>query len=118
MNITGPCVSSALRHTGVHPSSMIVVHDSLSHKPNTVSPKFGGSANGHNGVRSIISALGGNMSFHRLRIGIGRIDGDITEYVLGPLSMEERQYWSSDGQGIEQVWKALSNISLNAQRGP
>lgn len=113
MNITGPCVSTALRYTDVQRSSMIVVHDSASHKPKTISPKFGGSAGGHNGVRSIISSLGGDMDFHRIRVGIGRVDGDITEYVLDPLSAEERNFWSSDGPGIELVWKALTKISAN-----
>ena len=111
MNITGPCVSAALRSTGTAPSSMIVIHDSLSHKPGAISPKFGGSANGHNGVRSIISALGGNAEFHRLRIGIGREDGDVVNYVLGPLSAHEREFWSENGQGTQLIWNALVKIS-------
>lgn len=111
MNVNGPCVSAALRYTGVHPSSMIVIHDSLSQKPVTLSPKFGGSANGHNGVRSIISALGGDMNFHRLRVGIGREGEDVAAYVLGKLSSHERAFWGVDGQGLGVVWKALENIS-------
>lgn len=111
MNITGPCVSAALKHTGISPASMVVVHDSLYHKPEAISPKFGGSANGHNGVRSIISALGGNMEFHRLRIGIGLQEGNVTAYVLSDLSSHERQFWSVDGQGSDLVWDALVKIS-------
>ncbi|KZT22604.1 hypothetical protein NEOLEDRAFT_1137859 [Neolentinus lepideus HHB14362 ss-1] len=63
MNICGPQVAAAL-HGGS--STLIVIHDSLEHKPLTLSPKFGGSAGGHNGVRSIISALGNDSQFHRL----------------------------------------------------
>ncbi|KAL7281653.1 hypothetical protein ACG7TL_004970 [Trametes sanguinea] len=88
---------------------MIVIHDSLDHKPCTVSPKFGGSANGHNGVRSIIDALGGDKDFHRLRVGIGR-DGDPANYVLGPLSPQERQFWGSTGGGPDLVWRELTRI--------
>lgn len=95
---------------------MIVIHDSLSHKPCTNSPKFGGSANGHNGVRSIISALGGDTNFHRLRIGIGREERDVAEYVLGKLSIHERQFWSVDGQGIDLVWSSLNKISGSVLR--
>ena len=52
-------------------------------KPDAVSQKFGESANGHNGVRSVISVLG-TSDFHRLRIGIGENEGvDAAEYVLG-----------------------------------
>lgn len=116
MNITGPCVSAAIRHAGGAPSSMIVIHDSLSHKPGIISPKFGGSANGHNGLRSIISALGGNMDFYRLRIGIGRGEGDVAEYVLGKLSPTERELWGSDGQGIDRVWQELEKVSQSLLR--
>ncbi|OBZ70975.1 putative peptidyl-tRNA hydrolase [Grifola frondosa] len=49
MNISGRPVVTALRDTVSSPSQMIVVHDELSRKPSTLSPKFGGSANGHNG---------------------------------------------------------------------
>ena len=116
MNITGPCVASALKHSGIPPSSMIVIHDSLSHKPTALSPKFGGSANGHNGVRSVIAALRGNTDFHRLRIGIGRVDSDVAEYVLEKLSSFERQFWSTDGEGIDLVLNAIADITNNLSK--
>ncbi|OSD06920.1 peptidyl-tRNA hydrolase [Trametes coccinea BRFM310] len=109
MNISGRPVVQMLRQTAVKPTNMIVIHDSLDHKPCTVSPKFGGSANGHNGVRSIIDALGGDKDFHRLRVGIGR-DGDPANYVLGPLSPQERQFWGSTGGGPDLVWRELTRI--------
>ncbi|KAH9946930.1 peptidyl-tRNA hydrolase [Amylocystis lapponica] len=115
MNISGRPVADALKNTAVLPSNMVVIHDSLSHQPTTISVKSGGSANGHNGVRSIITALGGNAGFCRLRIGIGRSEGNVAEYVLGRLSSFERQFWSADGEGIDLVWRDLSKIV--AQRG-
>jgi len=115
MNISGRPVADALKITAVSPSNMVVIHDSLSHEQLIVSAKSGGSANGHNGVRSIITAIGGNMGFHRLRIGIGRSDGDVAEYVLGRLSSFERQFWSSNGEGLDLVWKELSKVV--GQRG-
>jgi peptidyl-tRNA hydrolase, PTH1 family len=50
---------------------MIILTDSLSRPVEALSVKLGGSANGHNGVKSIISALGGEMRFYRFRLGIG-----------------------------------------------
>ncbi|KAI0930085.1 hypothetical protein AcV5_006882 [Taiwanofungus camphoratus] len=112
MNISGKPVTDALHSSAIAPSNMVVIHDSLSHKPQTISPKFGGSANGHNGVRSIIAALRGNMDFHRLRIGIGRdAEVDSAEYVLGPLSSSERQFWGTNGEGTELVWRELSSMT-------
>ncbi|KAH7920146.1 peptidyl-tRNA hydrolase [Leucogyrophana mollusca] len=113
MNITGPAVASALRKTVQSASAMIIIHDSLSHKPETLSVKFGGSANGHNGVRSVISALGGEMGFYRFRIGIGRGGNDAAEYVLGRLPYEEKLYWNGEGRGLDIVCKELKRIAFN-----
>ncbi|KAH7888862.1 peptidyl-tRNA hydrolase [Phlebopus sp. FC_14] len=112
MNITGPAVACALRHTAKAPSAMIVIHDSLGHKPRILSVKFGGSANGHNGVRSVISALGGNLDFHRFRIGIGR-DGDAAEYVLSKMPADEILYWDV-GPGLDSVCSELRKIALKS----
>lgn len=86
---------------------MIVIHDSLDHKILTLSPKFGGSANGHNGVKSVITSLGGNKDFHRLRIGIGRDEYDSAAYVLGKMSLPELKHWRPNGAGAEMVWESL-----------
>ncbi|KAG6373971.1 peptidyl-tRNA hydrolase-domain-containing protein [Boletus reticuloceps] len=56
MNITRPAVATTLCHTAHIPGTIIVIHDSLQHTPKTLSVKFGGSANGHNGIQSIIGA--------------------------------------------------------------
>lgn len=110
MNISGRAVSTALRQTVRSSNSMIVIHDSLSHKTEKVSYKLGGSANGHNGVKSIISALGGDMNFHRLRIGIGHNDVDAAEYVLRKLSQHEREYWGEDGNGMDVLLNEIGRI--------
>ncbi|KAH7913253.1 peptidyl-tRNA hydrolase [Hygrophoropsis aurantiaca] len=110
MNITGPAVAAAFRKTVRSPNGMVIIHDSLSHKPKFVSVKFGGSANGHNGIRSVISALGGEMGFPRLRIGIGRDGGDAAEYVLSKLPHEEKLYWNEEG--LDVVCRELKKIAL------
>ena len=111
MNITGPSVSAALKGTGIPASSMVVTHDFLDRAPCTVARKWSGSASGHNGVRSVIAALGSNKDFHRLRVGIGRDEGaNVVDYVLGSLSPKERAFWSTNGLGTELVFKELSKI--------
>ena len=76
-----------------------------------LSPKFGGSANGHNGIRSLISALGTKDFFH-LRLGIGRSESEVAEYVLSRLPNFERQFWGPDGQGLDLVWEQIQKIVL------
>jgi len=110
MNLSGPCVSQVLRATKTPISSLVVIHDSLSHTPATLSPKFGGSANGHNGVKSIIESLG-SKDFHRLRAGIGRGEGSVSDYVLSRLPSFERQFWDWDGPGVDKVIEALEQIA-------
>ncbi|MBY0110109.1 MAG: aminoacyl-tRNA hydrolase [Candidatus Babeliaceae bacterium] len=55
---------------GINPEEVLVVHDELELPVGKVTHKKGGSARGHNGLKSIISYIGD--LFHRIRIGIGR----------------------------------------------
>lgn len=115
MNLSGPPVSMALRKTSRAPSSLIVLHDSIEHKPTALSSKFGGSANGHNGIRSLISALG-TKDFFRLRLGVGRSESDVADYVLERLPNFERQFWAPDGQGLDLVWEKIQGIALQVDQ--
>ncbi|KAG6817480.1 hypothetical protein H0H87_008105 [Tephrocybe sp. NHM501043] len=122
MNISGPSIAAACRRTVQSPSSMIVISDSLSHKVETMHARLGGSANGHNGVKSIISALGNDLNFHRFRIGIGRDDTDAATYVLRKLSSHERRFWGDEGldlvlSEIEKIAPDGSFESINKGAG-
>lgn len=100
----------------LHPASvsrgrqMIIIHDSIDHVPMKIAPRFGGSANGHNGIKSVIAAFG-TKDFWRIRIGIGMPPrGALEQYVLDRLSPEELRYWQPGGGGIEKVWEAVIKI--------
>jgi PTH1 family peptidyl-tRNA hydrolase len=109
MNISGPSVAVTFRKTVRSPTSLIALADSLDHRPETLSVKLGGSANGHNGIKSIITALGGETGFYRFRIGIGRDESDAATYVMRKLSSHERQFW--DDQGLDLVLTELEKIA-------
>jgi PTH1 family peptidyl-tRNA hydrolase len=117
MNISGPPVSVVLRKTAHAPKSLIVLHDSIEHKPTALSLKFGGSANGHNGIRSLIAALS-TKDFFRLRLGIGKPESNVADYVLARLPNFERQFWAPDGPGLELVWEQIQRIALQVEQGP
>lgn len=111
MNVSGPSVRKIFQKTSHNPQSLVIIHDSLGHKLDVVSQRLGGSANGHNGVKSVISALG-TPDFHRLRIGIGKNEGvDAAEYVLQKLSNHERTFWGPYGQGLDMVLKNIERIA-------
>ncbi|KAF8318022.1 peptidyl-tRNA hydrolase [Clavulina sp. PMI_390] len=115
MNVSGKAAHLAYKNyiRPMDPSRVIVLHDSLSHKPYSIHPRIGGSANGHNGVTSLISSLQG-PNFHRIRIGIGRPpnQGRYQNYVLEKLSQEEIDWWGECGEGVEVAWKAVEAIIM------
>lgn len=70
MNSSGAVVPF-LTKKGIKADNILVVHDELEMPFGKVALKLGGSARGHNGLKSIIAALG-TQDFWRLRFGIGR----------------------------------------------
>lgn len=87
MNDSGGAVAKILNFYKCTPSEMIVIHDDMDFPSGTVVKVFERGPAGHNGVRSIIEALGGDKGFYRIRVGIGRPQGNMEmhAYVLGPL---------------------------------
>ncbi len=72
MNLSGEAVASLIRRNGVNDvGCVIVVHDELDLQPGRVKVKRGGSAAGHNGLKSIRQHVGSD-DFVRIRIGIGK----------------------------------------------
>lgn len=71
MNDSGQAVGALCRFYKIEPNQLLVAYDEMAFEPGQVRLRTGGSDNGHNGIRSIVSHLGNNKSFHRLRIGVG-----------------------------------------------
>ena len=92
MNESGGPVSALTKFYKVAPDHVVVVHDELDIPFDTLRVKLGGGDNGHNGLRSIRSALG-TGDFFRVRVGIGRPPGrqDPASYVLSDYSTSERK---------------------------
>lgn len=70
MNTSGEVIPF-FKKQGILPAEVLVVHDELELPFGKLAFKLGGSAKGHNGLKSLIAALGSD-GFHRLRFGIGR----------------------------------------------
>ena len=71
MNRSGQSVGAIANFYKIAPQHMLVAHDELDLAPGTARLKTGGGHGGHNGLRDIISALGNQNTFARLRLGIG-----------------------------------------------
>jgi PTH1 family peptidyl-tRNA hydrolase len=85
MNDTGRAVTSLMQAHGLGRRDLIIVHDELDIPWTGLKIREKGSAAGHNGVRSVIAAVG-TMMFTRVRVGIhpGHDLDDPAVYVLAP----------------------------------
>ncbi|MGE5693709.1 MAG: aminoacyl-tRNA hydrolase [Candidatus Sericytochromatia bacterium] len=91
MNESGRQVAALAKFYSVPSASLILIHDELDIEFGRIRLKFGGGVAGHNGLRSVASALSTN-DFHRVRIGIGRPPGrkDPATFVLENFTAAER----------------------------
>jgi PTH1 family peptidyl-tRNA hydrolase len=71
MNLSGRAVFEATRDLDVGPESVWVVYDEMDLPLCRLRIRVGGSAAGHNGIRSIIASLHSD-SFVRFRVGVGK----------------------------------------------
>jgi len=81
MNASGKVIPYLLKQ-GIKPENILVIHDELELPLGKLKLRFGGSARGHNGLRSIIDVIG--KEFARLSFGIDRPERkeDVASYVL------------------------------------
>lgn len=92
MNESGGPVKALAQFYKVDVDHIVAVHDELDIPFDTLRVKLGGGDNGHNGLRSMRTALGSG-EFHRVRVGIGRPPGrqSPADFVLSPYTSTERK---------------------------
>jgi PTH1 family peptidyl-tRNA hydrolase len=92
MNVSGGPVAGLAKYFSVPTEDLVVVHDDLDLGFGVVRLKRGGGEGGHNGLRSISSALG-TKDYLRVRFGIGRPPGrqDPADFVLKRFSGAEKK---------------------------
>ena len=91
MNLSGQALVGLLQFYKIDPAGLLVVVDDVNLELGRLRIRSRGSAGGHNGLKSVIAALG-SEEFARLRIGVGRGDGrrDLADHVLAKFDAEER----------------------------
>ncbi|KAF1389634.1 hypothetical protein PFLUV_G00075500 [Perca fluviatilis] len=110
MNVNGVSVAKAAGKYGIRPEDIVLVHDELDKPLGKIVIKHGGSARGHNGVRSCVDCLQTDV-MPRLRVGIGRPTGKtpVERHVLGRFSSEEKKVLES--VLVQSVDLLLSQLS-------
>jgi len=111
MNHSGKSVAALCKFFKIEPQHMLVAYDEIDFDVGVTRFKEGGGHGGHNGIRDIISALGGQNGFYRLRIGVGHPGHKsmVANYVLSPPSRSEAQIIMSDiEEAIRVIPKAVA----------
>ena len=92
MNLSGEAVHYITSRWRIPEDKLLIIYDDMDLPLGTMRIRMKGSAGGHNGIKSIIRALG-TEAIPRIRVGIGRDSTGQTgaiARVLGPFSREER----------------------------
>jgi PTH1 family peptidyl-tRNA hydrolase len=92
MNLSGDAVAALAGFYKIDVPDVLVVLDEVALPLGRLRAGRGGSAGGHNGLKSIIGRFG-TQEVPRLRIGVGRGDArrDLADHVLGTFAPDERE---------------------------
>ena len=119
MNLSGEAVRPAADFYHVPPERVLVISDDTALPLGKLRLRKGGSAGGHNGLKSIIQHLGTDQ-FPRLRVGVGEKphpDYDMADWVLARLqgadwkTMEEAARRAA--QAVECVLSQGMDAAMN-----
>ena len=90
MNLSGEAVRACMDFHKLTEEDVMVIYDDISLDVGQIRMRKTGSAGGHNGIKSIIAHLGGQV-FPRLKFGVGQKPQgwDLANYVLGKFSDED-----------------------------
>ena len=105
MNNSGLAAQGLMTYYKIPIENIIVIYDDMDLKTGDVRIKTGGGSAGHNGIKSIDSAIG--REYKRIRIGVGHprdIDTqmDPSDWVLGRFSRDE----------MKEITNAIENLEL------
>lgn len=93
MNLSGEAVGEAARFYKIPPGRVLVISDDVDLPLGKLRIRTGGSAGGHNGLKSVIQHLGADQ-FPRLKVGVGgkpHPDYDMADWVLGKLQGDDKR---------------------------
>ncbi|KAI9495335.1 peptidyl-tRNA hydrolase-domain-containing protein [Zychaea mexicana] len=115
MNVSGPSVSKAARDLSIPETSIYIFQDDLQRDLGKVSLKASGSANGHNGIKSVVQHLRTD-TFWRVRLGVGRPESrevdDVSDFVLSQFTPIEIKMLESKTYPILEVGPGLGLETL------
>lgn len=122
MNRSGECVLEIFNFYKIPIENFIVIYDDVDIPFGTLRIRPKGSAGSHNGMKSIIYQLQSD-NFPRIRIGIGKPDGnqDLADFVLSGFDKEERKIIDDTieraAMAVEKIITSGVNRAMNEYNG-
>lgn len=116
MNLSGEAVQAVAHFYKIHPDHILVVHDELDIDFGQVRIRKGGSAAGHNGIKSVTRHIG--EDYGRVRIGIGPKQPeqiDSADFVLQKFSKDEQSHIAELTREVNAI---LTEIVYGAELTP
>ena len=115
MNLSGQAVGEAARFYKISPDHVLVISDDVDLPLGKLRIRKGGSAGGHNGLKSIIQHLGTDQ-FPRLKVGVGskpHPDYDMADWVLGKLQGEDKKIMDDAAVRAAQAVECLLSQGID-----
>lgn len=109
MNESGISISQAKQFFKIENNNVIVIYDDVDLEVGSIRVREKGSANTHNGMKSVVSHMG-TVEFPRVRVGIGNPDKPIIDYVIERVSISKRKELQV---GVEKAAEAVEEILKN-----
>ena len=114
MNNSGMSVRNVMSYYRMKPNQLIVIHDDTKVKLGEFKSKKGGSASGHNGIKSIVQHLHTD-NFIRIRVGVGEKpeEFDMSKYVLSRLTDSEYKSIENKFRHIRNAISCIFNYGID-----
>ena len=115
MNLSGQAVGEAAHFYKISPDHVLVISDDVDLPLGKLRIRKGGSAGGHNGLKSIIQHLGTDQ-FPRLKVGVGgkpHPDYDMADWVLGKLQGEDKRIMDDAAVRAAQAVECLLSQGID-----
>ena len=111
MNLSGNAVRYWMNELGIPMENLIVICDDLNLPFGTLRMRKKGSDGGHNGLKNIQELLE-TTEYPRIRIGIGNNfkKGGQVDFVIGPMSQEEKEAMPEICNNVIEGIKAFTTI--------
>lgn len=115
MNLSGRSVKPLMDYFKLSVEDLVVIYDDMDIPIGKVRLRQKGSAGGHNGIKSLIGALG-TQTFNRVKVGIGR-PLEFETVIQHVLSKFLAVYQSEVDLSIDKTIDALIDFSIHGNFG-